>query len=579
MKRGLLSLLQEGTYRICHAVGTGVLTLMALLAVGGSYLLMGCRYALSAVTELFAMLYEYVLMRKGKSNGRFSLARSLAHGARFAVTATGEVAGAFRKDGPSAGFARMAKTGKQVGRSVAAVLNLALPVVAVVLCVLVVREKSDFVYGYSVTFKGEVLGVVQSEDAVDRAVASIGARVADATGELYWLEEMPRFELVTVPADQVFSTAEEIEQGIIAQTPELFRESAGLYVNGELIAVTDYPEAVEGLMQDMLEEAKASYDGLVDWETATDIKVDFVDSVTLTQGLFPVTDKKTVAEIDALLHSLISEEEYYTVVAGDSPKRIASKFDLSLSELYAMNPGLEDSTIYPGDQVVVSGETAYLPIGLTYVTTYDETDIPIIYIDSDDYYYGVTHTKSEGTAGIDRVTARVTYVNGIETARIVENTVSIKEAVASEVYKGTQRGYTLATIKGFYIRPVEGGHISSGFGTRINPFDHKTLNSHSGQDIAVPKNTPIYAARAGTVTFMGVSGSYGNLVKIDHGDGYVTYYAHCNGFASGVKVGDRVEVGTTIAYVGMTGRATGYHVHFELRYKNQAVNTNGLFPR
>lgn len=583
MKNNILSILYNGIYRICHGAGTGVLTVAALIAVGASYVLAGCRYAASAVLELVGMLYERMFNGRGRSQGSFSLARFLSQTATSMGKAIAGTGRTFRKDGFRPGLRRaggdVVRFFKALWKTLAPVLNVAVPVAAVVVCVLVIRDKNDFTYGISVTFKGEALGVVRDESDFDRAVASIGNRVASATGEIYHLDVDPTFELVTVPATQAFASVSDIEQGIIQHFPELFRESAGLYVNGELVAVTDHPEAVEGLMQAMLDEAAKEYEEF-DLENASEVSVDFVDDVELSMGLYPVTAKKTVAEIDELLHSLVNEEETYTVVSGDSPKRIASKFDLSLSELYAMNPGMEDATIYPGDEVVVSSETAYLPICLSCVMTYDqETEIPVIYIDSDEYYLGVTKTKTEGAAGIDRITAKVTYVNGVETARLIQDTVSIKEAVASEVYKGTQRGFSLASIKGFYIRPVDGGHISSDFGTRINPFDHKTINSHSGQDIAVPKNTPIHAARSGTITFMGVSGSYGNLVTIDHGDGYVTYYAHCNGFASGVKVGDYVEVGETIAYVGMTGRATGYHVHFELRYKNQAVNTNGLFPK
>ncbi len=583
MKQSFWSALKNGLYTVCHGVGTGVLNVAALGAVGGSYLLAGVRYALSAVSEMMGWTAERFYNGRGRSHGGVSVARSLFAGAKAIETAASENRTAFRKEGVASGLRKSGQNALRLLRSfrkaASPVLNVAVPLAAVVICVLVVREKSDFSYGISVVFKGEALGIVQDEDDFDKAVASIGNRVLAATGETYRVDVEPIFELVTVPGDYSFASVGDLEQGIIGQSPELFRESAGLYINGELIAVTDRPEVVEMLMNTLKNEAAELYKDM-DLTDAKEVTVDFVDDVKLTEGLYPVTARKTVAEIESIFRSLVNEEEVYTVQSGDSPKRIASKFDLSLKELYAMNPGMEGGSMYPGDQVVIGLEKAYLPICLSYVSTYEEeTAIPIVYIDSDDLYMGVTKKKTDGEAGIDRVTAKITYVNGVETARLVQETVSVKEAVASEVYKGTQRGNTLPTIRGFYIRPINGGRITSRYGNRKNPFDSSKNNFHSGQDIAAPKNTPIYAARTGVVTFMGVSGSYGNLVKIDHGDGYVTFYGHCNGFASGVKVGDRVEVGTHIAYVGSTGRSTGNHVHFELRYNNQSVNTNGLFAK
>lgn len=117
--------------------------------------------------------------------------------------------------------------------------------------------------------------------------------------------------------------------------------------------------------------------------------------------------------------------------------------------------------------------------------------------------------------------------------------------------------------------PVRGGYISSYFGMRPDPFNGR-VELHSGLDIAVPYGTAVHAVAEGMVTFAGVRRGYGKVVEIDHGNGYMTRYAH-NGKLL-VHPGERVSVGQVISRVGMTGRTTGPHVHFEVWYKGRVVN-------
>jgi murein DD-endopeptidase MepM/ murein hydrolase activator NlpD len=113
--------------------------------------------------------------------------------------------------------------------------------------------------------------------------------------------------------------------------------------------------------------------------------------------------------------------------------------------------------------------------------------------------------------------------------------------------------------------------ISSGFGSRHHPILGYT-RMHKGIDFAVPSGTPVMAAGAGTVVFAGNSGEYGNLVVVNHGNNYATAYAHLSRFASGVRAGARVHQGDVVAYSGMTGLATGPHLHYEIRVKNSSIN-------
>src|SRR5699024_5394925 len=96
-------------------------------------------------------------------------------------------------------------------------------------------------------------------------------------------------------------------------------------------------------------------------------------------------------------------------------------------------------------------------------------------------------------------------------------------------------------------------------------------HTHKGIDIGAAGGTTIVATAGGTVTYAGWnSGGYGNLVKIDHGNGVETYYGHCSKVY--VKKGQQVEAGEKIAAVGSTGRSTGNHLHFEIRLNGAQVN-------
>ena len=118
--------------------------------------------------------------------------------------------------------------------------------------------------------------------------------------------------------------------------------------------------------------------------------------------------------------------------------------------------------------------------------------------------------------------------------------------------------------------PVIGGGYNSNFGWRIDPFSGQHAY-HQGIDFAGGEGTPILAAAGGVVIYAGGPDAiYGNMVEIDHGNALITRYAHASRRL--VKVGDLVQRGARIAEVGRTGRATGTHLHFEVRQRGVAQN-------
>lgn len=118
---------------------------------------------------------------------------------------------------------------------------------------------------------------------------------------------------------------------------------------------------------------------------------------------------------------------------------------------------------------------------------------------------------------------------------------------------------------------VKIGRISSPYGYRIHPITKKR-KFHAGMDIAAPKGTPIKVTGDGAVKFVGYNGGYGKTIKINHGKGIETRYAHMSKFKKGLIKGKPVKKGDIIGYVGTTGRSTGNHLHYEYRVYGKIAN-------
>ncbi|MBQ7289263.1 MAG: peptidoglycan DD-metalloendopeptidase family protein, partial [Clostridia bacterium] len=179
---------------------------------------------------------------------------------------------------------------------------------------------------------------------------------------------------------------------------------------------------------------------------------------------------------------------------------------------------------------------------------------------------GKTKVVKKGKNGTNHITASVTYIDGVETERVITDTQVVSQPVTQQVLVGTKKAATVKSSK-VMVWPIAASAryvITSYFN------EERSTHAHGGLDIACDKGTEIYAAMAGTVTVAKNSGSYGKHIMIDHGSNIVTVYAHCS--ALYVTVGDKVAKGEHIAAVGNTGRSTGNHLHFEVRINGKKYN-------
>ncbi|TVP93204.1 MAG: peptidase M23 [Pseudomonadaceae bacterium] len=126
--------------------------------------------------------------------------------------------------------------------------------------------------------------------------------------------------------------------------------------------------------------------------------------------------------------------------------------------------------------------------------------------------------------------------------------------------------------RAFIRTPVEFARISSRFNPNRRHPILNTIRAHNGVDYAAPTGTPIMATGDGRITHLGRKGGYGNTIVIRHGQQYQTLYAHLNGYARGLSNGSHVTQGQVIGYVGMTGLATGPHLHYEFLVNGRHVD-------
>lgn len=148
-----------------------------------------------------------------------------------------------------------------------------------------------------------------------------------------------------------------------------------------------------------------------------------------------------------------------------------------------------------------------------------------------------------------------------ETLEIASNNVE----EAAKIIEENSKALAIINDVKLSVLPVN-GNITSRYGERSSI----RRSTHTGLDIACSTGTPIKTVAEGTVIFASSCGSYGNLVKIDHGNGVETWYGHCSKICT--TVGDKVNAGDLIALVGSTGNSTGPHLHLEIRIDGQTVN-------
>ncbi|MFE4712379.1 peptidoglycan DD-metalloendopeptidase family protein [Paenibacillus sp. NPDC056722] len=268
----------------------------------------------------------------------------------------------------------------------------------------------------------------------------------------------------------------------------------------------------------------------------------------------------------------------YEVQEGDTISAIAKRFGITQADIFRNNPEVKELTLQIGDELQLTVPQPELTVvTVEKVSEQIVTEPEVVVRTSDLLEAGKSKVVRPGQTGLKEMQYRLTKENGTVVREEWLGQTVLKASLPEVVYRGTkvamQASGTKAAMQasgtkvigqasGMFAWPVSGATISSSFGERWG-------RAHKGVDL-VSGNRSIKASDAGTVSFAGVQSGYGNVVIINHNNGYETYYGHLSSIS--VSQGQRLEKGAKIGVMGSTGRSTGTHLHFEIRKNGSALN-------
>ena len=417
---------------------------------------------------------------------------------------------------------------------------------------------SLYTIGARAVYDGTDLGVVSSQHAVELAVAEVEGITRETLHDSSYQLDQSLLETETgVYLRKEVTSAENLRQELTEEIG-LVEYANVLYVDGEKVVATTFP----GALEDILTQLKLGY------QTEDTVDAYFVEDVEIRQEYVDTSYVMNLGYIAEILNETKEGEVTYTVKSGDSYYSIADEYGLSVDALMKLNPGYDPKILRVGDVLTISNAVPYLTVVNVERQRYvQDVPYPVAYTDDGSMYQGEYKVISAGVYGKADVTANVTYINGTETERQIVASVTLSQPVTEQQLRGTKERPSWYPT-GSFGWPCS-GVITSYFGAR-NTGIRGASTYHEAIDIANSYGTPIYASDGGTVIYSGWLGGYGYLVKIDHGNGFITYYGHNSSLL--VSVGQHVHKGQQIARMGSTGISSGNHCDFRIQLNGTFLN-------
>ncbi len=451
------------------------------------------------------------------------------------------------------------------------IFNYALPIICTAIFLNIVSYANSMTYALKLSVNGDFVGYVSNETVFTEAERIVQQRINYMENNTEVVTFTPTYQLETVNLNDSltkYQLADKLLQTMDAEIEKAY----GLYIGNAFYGALTSRDKIEQTLEELLDVYRTG---------APNEKVAFENTISYEPGLYL---SESIVDEDEIIDTITSKKNvatYYTAVAGDSPIAITDKLGMTIKEFSALNPGFSETTpIYIGDKFLITQEEPYLAVTVTRTEIYNEnTPYETEYYDDSTRYQGSSVVTQDGEYGTDRVTADVSYINGVEVRRKELNRVTVENPVTKEVAIGTKAPPTNAD---YSIQDVEVGQLywpvggSNGGLISELPYGYGGYYGHKGLDISAPYGTPIYAADSGTVTLAKWYGDYGYCVMIEHDNGMVTVYGHASYLH--VYAGQRVTQGQQIADVGSTGRSTGNHLHIEVRINGVAMNPINYLP-
>ena len=377
------------------------------------------------------------------------------------------------------------------------------------------------------------------------------------------------YSLTLVSLDEL-NDAQSISDKMIENSVDNLTHACGVYIDGEFICAVKNEADAKTVFYDILApyEAEAEEKGYV---------VGFAETIDYIQGLY--RDDKSVmwdaSQLREMLDGSKEAQKVYVALEGDTIDSVSEETGISTAALQTLNPGYDFENIQSGDIIIIKSSVNFVSIKKI-VTTSETKEIKFETVKKYDStkYSGYRSVIQKGVNGTERITKTQIYINDslVDTNYDYE---TIKEPVNEIVTVGSKTSYNgvyigEASDYGF-LWPAPSCHSVS------SPYGWRSSGWHNGIDLVKygggALGTPVIAAKSGRVEVVQRSSSgYGNMVLINHGDGYKTRYAHMVKGSITVSVGDYVEAGQTIGKVGSTGNSTGPHLHFEVIVNGETRN-------
>lgn len=409
----------------------------------------------------------------------------------------------------------------------------------------------------AVVVDGRTLGAIRNPEL---AAAVLQAVMAQITPEMELHVNLPD-KLLIRPLDErerlVSASADAIESALVRTIPSL-SSAVAIMVNGQDVVAVSDAKSAQAVRDQILDEYKAT---ILRDATAVE-QVKFQETITWRPKLVKHENVRTVEDAIRMLKHGTDKLVTHVVKSGDTGWDIARSYNVTTDQLAKANPTLDLDLLRIGQAINVTFKEPYVHTqSVSKRAVKDGIPFTEEIVKDSSLWPWQYEVVTPGAPGTRQLVIREYRENGrIVKSDVLENLVLEKPKV-QVARQGTKQIPTMGT--GSLVYPVS-GVTTSAFGPRWGGF-------HSGIDIGAPTGTPILAADSGMVVFRGWAGNYGYLVKIDHGEGrMVTWYGHLSAF--NVEVGDRIDKGDVIGYVGNTGYSTGPHLHYEVHIDGASVN-------
>ncbi|MGJ0848128.1 Murein DD-endopeptidase MepM and murein hydrolase activator NlpD, contain LysM domain [Tissierella praeacuta DSM 18095] len=408
---------------------------------------------------------------------------------------------------------------------------------------------------FDVYLGNDKIGTVRQQEEITEILNVLETELANTYEIDVVLDKGIRFEEVKAK-DDVITSNQELKKEIKAKMSFLVYGYV-LKVNDVEIGALKTKEEIEKVINRIKEPYE---NGVKEGTNIKEIKI--IEKVEIVKKEMPLYKIGNSEEL--YNHLLTGSEDIKThiVEVGESFWTIAKIYNLSVDDLINANPDKKPEKIQIGDEVKLVVSKPILTVSTMSEVEYTEKikyETEIEY--NDKMYKNEKKTKVAGVDGERKIVANEVKHNGVVIEKEILKEDIVQNPVNEVIVKGTKEvPRTVAT--GAFAMPTRGS-ISSRYGMRNGRM-------HRGLDIAAKTGTAIKAADGGKVVYVGYRGAFGNLVEIDHGNGFRTRYAHCSKIL--VKRGDKVYKGQHIANVGNTGRSTGSHLHFEVLKNGKNYN-------